>query len=489
MKQSHQTVTSVACRSCGFSTDRRVLWLVLLIAALLAACAGSDSTSDNRDTSTPMADSTATELAFRSAVNPPSADWQGPVFELSYDYPDSLPAYCEAGGPWKSVDVDFTAATPTWEGGWDEYMEAILEYFSEGQDPQLDHNVGWQVSPNGTPRWYHVPWMAFDKMSGREFVHGLTNELSVFHSAFVGPGRGTGTHSLPLASEGTGALFETWAFGVYNDCGAYAIGQGWPSAGEPVTVESDGRTLPKGLPFPSGSLVVKMLFTTATPDAIGYLSGSPVWLVNRHVQTSPERFETCERAVNDVHLIQIDVAVVDDRSPSNWVFGTFAYDGTRKGDTVWERLSPLGVQWGSDPKTFPAVPEAESQLARESVLAPVDIYEHFGCNGRLAGPVDEAESACLTCHQGAFATTPGTVPVMGTNISQIFEFDGICYEHNQANVDYFSNYKFPDEYPSGQFTDALPLDTSLQMYVAFLQYGHWKTSGQSASCTDVTAGL
>ena len=210
---------------------------------------------------------------------------------------------------------------PTWEGGWDKYMEVILEYISLGQDPQLTNDVGWQVSPNGTPRWYHVPWMAFDKMSDREFVHGLTNELSVFHSAFEGPGRATGTHRLPLA-------------------------------------------------------------------------------------------------------------------------------------------------------------------AREGVLAPIDIYEHFGCNGRLAGPVDEAESACLTCHQGAFTSTPGTVPVMGTNIPQIFEFDGICYEYNQANVDYFSNYKFPNEYPSGKFPDALPLDTSLQVWVAFLQYGTWKTSGQSATCKE-----
>ena len=188
MKRSHGIFTAAGPCSFGIAIEKRVLGFVFLVAVLLAASADRVGASD---------DTTAAALAFRSAVSPPPANWRGPVFELSHDYPDSLAADCQAGGPWRAVDVDFAAATPTWKGGWKEYMEVILNYISLGQDPQLDNKVGWQVSPNGTPRWYHVPWMSFDKLSGREFVHGLTNELSVFHSAFEGPGRATGTHTLP----------------------------------------------------------------------------------------------------------------------------------------------------------------------------------------------------------------------------------------------------------------------------------------------------
>ena len=38
---------------------------------------------------------------------------------------------------------------------------------------------------------------------------------------------------------------------------------------------------------------------------------------------------TCERKVQIVHLVQMDIAVVDPNSPGRWIFGTYIWDGNR----------------------------------------------------------------------------------------------------------------------------------------------------------------
>ena len=52
------------------------------------------------------------------------------------------------------------------------------------------------------------------------------------------------------------------------------------------------------------------------------------------------------------------------------------------------------------------------------------------------------------------------------------------------SAQYFAHYPFPQPYPGGQFDTALPLDTSLQLQVAYQQYGQWKTAGEPEACTD-----
>jgi hypothetical protein len=48
------------------------------------------------------------------------------------------------------------------------------------------------------------------------------------------------------------------------------------------------------------------------------------------------------------------------RSPLRWVYGTIAYDADTPGTTFWDHLVPVGLQWGSDPWSFPAVPQADT---------------------------------------------------------------------------------------------------------------------------------
>lgn len=435
------------------------------------------------DTKQPATKPTAAALAFGDAAVPPPPDWKGPVFELSHDYPQAQPT---CSSPWLSRDVKFEPGG-TWEQ-WAPYVQDIVDYVKEGQDPNLPDEIGWRATiTTGAgaqeTRWFHVPWMAYDGQRGREFVHGLTNELSTARSTFTG--RGGGLHELPGTPDApTDPLYETWSVGFYNPCGAWSIGQQWPASGEPATYEENGRLLARGMPFPDGTVVVKVLNTTASGDDVPYLKGSTNWQAHGHVQLGPTKYETCKRAVREVHLVQIDLAVVDSRSPTRWVYSTLVYDGTMDGATIWDRMRPLGVQWGNDPGSFPAVPQAESKPLSESIAAPINIHEHYGCQKRLAGNVDQANSSCLSCHMGAYAPAAGTVIEQGTNVPAIFAFDGMCTTNNPANASYFANYAYPAPFPgsTGAVAAAMPLDTSLQLQVAFNEFATFENPPTDPAC-------
>lgn len=441
-----------------------------------------DKSPDKDPTPEPaVADSGKTaERAFADAAVPAPADWKGPVFELSHDYPKTMPT---CSSPWLQRDVKFEPGG-TWDQ-WAPYVQDIVDYVKEGQDPNLANEIGWRAkittaAGGEETRWFHVPWMAYDGHQGREFVHGLTNELSTARSTFTG--RGGGLHELPGAPPD--AVYETWSVGFYNPCGGWSIGQQWPESGEPATYEENGRLLARGMPFAEGTVVVKVLNTTASGDDVPYLKGSTNWQADAHVQQGPDKYDPCKRAPREVHLVQIDLAVVDNRSPTRWVYSTLVYDGTMTGETIWDRMRPLGVQWGNDPGSFPAVPEGESKALSESIAAPINIHEHYGCQKRLAGNVDQANSSCLSCHMGAYAAAPGTAIEQGKNVPAIFVFDGMCTTNNPANAAYFSNYAYPAPYPgsTGAVAAAMPLDTSLQLQVAFSEYATFKAPPSKPTC-------
>lgn len=438
---------------------------------------------------TTLAENAKTE-AYRDAAISAPKDWQGPKFSLSHNYPKQQPAPCTATEcPWLAIDLnmqtDFSAAgVPSWEKNsvYNQYIMSILNYVKQGQTLDLNNAEGLKTQVDGKDKWFHIPWMAFDQHTGREYVHGLTNERTAVISDFYGEER-QGLHGLPNAKTGTQAGFETWAVGMYNNYGGYTIGQSWSKKGTPNIETINGITSTKGMPFMQGTVVVKFLFTTATPTDVPYLTGSPAWQADRHVETN-HKF-SCERKVQEVRLVQVDVAVVDERSPSRWVYGTFAYINGA-GKTVWDNLQPVGLQWGMDPWTFPAVPKAESIAPRQSVLnESISAFEHFGCNGRLAGPVDNKLSSCMSCHGGAFANTAGNTFATGAYGPPIFGFPGICEQYSQDNVEYFQTIQFPQGYTGGNYPDAMNLDTSLQMQIALQEWSLFKAKGKAAAACEV----
>jgi hypothetical protein len=471
-------------------------WAVTFVPVFLAiGCGPSEperaATEQPASPSRPAA-AEASSLAFRNAASPPPAGWNGPTFTLSHNYPATDPGKCPKNVcTWLDLKVDFnptfTGAGPSWKGSvWEDYLGRILAYVKEGQDPQLADNVGFRVEVGGKTRWFHVPWMAYDPTVGRDFVHGTTNERTAHLSDLLGQGNGFGVHRLAGTSAQCLAEyphgFETWSVGFYNEWGGWAVGQAFPASGRLVTAAFGGSQMPAGLPFAEGTVVTKVLTTNAPVSCVSYLRGSPEWQVDRHTMDPTSHKYKCERQVQTSRIVQVDVAVVDSRSPTRWVYGTFAYDGRIKGDTFWDRLAPVGVQWGNDPWTFPAVPKADSIPARQSVLnRDLGIYAHYGCNGRLAGPVDNEQSSCLSCHGSAFAL-PNVPSTMGFNTPNTFGFDDLCTQYSQENVAYFQNLTPPQSYPNGRFPQAMSLDTSLQMWVALQQYGQFNTAGQPVAC-------
>src|SRR5205085_7359164 len=417
----------------------------------------------------------AAEFAFRSSVESPPPGESVP-FKLSANYPTAAPAACApADCPWLTMNVNFDTSFPpkpvSWQGGgWDRYIASILTYVRKGQDPNLADQVGFRPDiGGGGPRWFNVPWVAYDPSAGREYRHGTTNERTAHLQDLIGP------DGKPLvADDSVGAVhlfagmsdackgrypegFETWSVGYYNPQGGYAIGRSIPKDGVPKTADYMGTQMLAGLPFPAGTAVVKVLTTNAPPECVPALKGSPEWRVNRHVLGSKHGKPSymCARAVQVSRVVQIDVAVTDPRSPTGWVYGTYAYDGNQPGATFWDRLVPLGVQWGTDPWTFPAVPDGAASLPlQQSVANPAigtgNLYEHMGCRGRLAGPVDNPQSSCVSCHASAYAAKPGAKSVMGQNVPPSFGFDGLCTAYSADNASYFQTARPPQSFAGGK---------------------------------------
>jgi hypothetical protein len=459
-------------------------------ALIVLSATGSGRVSGEEEPRPPVKSRAAAE-AFRDSVDAAPPGWNGPRFKLSHNYPKKAP---DCAAPWLKRKVSFEDPNPAWND-WRGYVQDIVDYVKEGQDLNLNDETGWKIAVKNETRWYHVPWMAYDGQRGREFVHGLTNELSTALSTFH-EGRGSGKERLlgAVQTNGEDPLFETWSVGMYNPCGAWSIGQAFPASGEPAVYTEGSRMFAKGLPFPEGTLVMKILNTTADDTSVAYLKEAPTWQANGHVQYSPTKYSTCERRPRKVRLVQIDLAVVDSRSPTRWVYSTLAYNGFLPGNTVWDHLQPLGVQWGNDPQTFPAVANSASRPLHDTVHAPIDpkqLPQHYGCERRLAGAVDQANSSCVSCHMGAYSAAPGVLEVQGGNIPAIFAFGGLCTEFNPANTAYFSNYKYPSPYPNenpkypNPFENAIPLDSSLQLAVSFAQYAVFKNPGAvTTTCPD-----
>jgi hypothetical protein len=71
---------------------------------------------------------------------------------------------------------------------------------------------------------------------------------------------------------------------------------------------------------------------------------------------------------------------------------------------------------------------------------------------------------------------------MGTNVPPSFGFTGMCESFSLDNAAYFQNQVVPQHFPGGRFPDAFTMDTSLQLEVAFAQYGYYNTTNNPVKC-------
>ena len=310
------------------------------------------------------------------AATPPPG-YTGSMFQLSQTYPDS---FVSEQSPWMAVPTSGLATS----SGAKAYLEAVYNYVTDG-----NVEAGWIAQNNTVRPWFHAPWLD-PGPNGREFIHGLTQE------------RAAPSGLLDAKRE------QTWSIGAFNAPGGWAIGQMWcdPNNPDPNALNPNPNT-PNS--FPPGTAIYKLLFSTASPADAPFLAGTFQWDADVLATVAPAGAVAPApidppRAIKMVSLVQMDVAVRDDRLPNGWAYGTFAYAAKSPGATIWERMVPVGLMWGNDPGVTPSMVAAEAILQQtwmnhDPALASVP--PHSGWAGRLVGPLDNQASSCMSCHQTA----------------------------------------------------------------------------------------
>jgi hypothetical protein len=281
--------------------------------------------------------------------------YSGSVFKLGQDYPPTLPP---AGTlPWATINFKRNPTEAT------KYLYAVRDYALDGMVA-----ADFRPEANTVRKWYHVPLMNFGG-NAREAIRGLTGE-----------------RVLPVGELGLIKAAHNFAVGFYNPRGGYAIGRVWKTASAPN---------PKAAKFEKGTVVFKVLFTDANatnfPPGTDITAGAPAWDIAVGGQ------------LQSLRLLQMDVAVRDSRSPTGWVYGTFAYDKSMTAPDAWHKLAAVGLIFGDDP-TYTPDDQAAGRLLKETIIspdAPAYARGHLGWAGRLNGPVDNPVSSCISCHSTA----------------------------------------------------------------------------------------
>jgi hypothetical protein len=91
----------------------------------------------------------------------PATEYDGPIFKLSQNYPDTLPSDIPS-----FLSIDY-------KKDWKSYLEKAQDYCFEGNT-----DVDFRVENNQVRKWYHMPWQHTSN-NGREGIHGLTQEAPV----------------------------------------------------------------------------------------------------------------------------------------------------------------------------------------------------------------------------------------------------------------------------------------------------------------------
>jgi hypothetical protein len=304
--------------------------------------------------------------AFPDSQSAPPG-WTGIKFKLSQDYPTALPtSAADTAKPWLAFDFKQPTQAP-------QYMQAVLDYCMEGNaDPASPQKSFSDISKNPVRVWYHAPWLH----PGREFMHGMTNERKS-QAKQLGPAQ-----TSPQTN---------WAVGFYNPVGGYTLGQVWKNETAPDAAKAV---------FPQGTVSCKLLFTNAPVTQVPYLKGSLLWHADILRQKDLKARPT-------VRLLQLDIAVKDDRAPvTGWVFGTFQYEKAASTSSQWwKHMVPVGLMWGNDLANI----KANQPPTEQWINTDRGQKLHLGFRGLLNGPIDNPQASCAACHGFAQVPKPGAV--------------------------------------------------------------------------------
>ncbi|MBR0825718.1 hypothetical protein JQ596_09225 [Bradyrhizobium manausense] len=345
------------------------------------------------------------------------------------DYPSMRPNPGDSQ-PWEAIDF---RAKPA------DYMNAVL-----GTAKTSFKIVDRKLVGTGQEEWYISQWLDYGN-SGREPLMGLTKERS--------PDAGDLSKTNTRGS-------QVWAVGFYNKPGAAVFGE--------IFSDPCNPSLPVALKFPNDTVSVKFLFTDAKPEEVTYLQGAPEY--DAFIDP-PNPGAANTRVIRTLRLLQVDISVKDSANPrraqeTGWVFGTFVWLGPPKGDTLFDNLVPVSLQWGNDPGVYDTtISQGWTNPDLRGVTYGWDERPTMGFNGRANGPADNIRSSCLSCH-GAARTPRASIGLLGSSFKMSDLSDAAKVK---AHVDtWFQNIKAGQLFQS--FEPAVSaLDYSLQLEAAVLR--------------------
>lgn len=310
-----------------------------------------------------------------------------PRFALRADYPKGN--VVKDRFPWTGLDLrDKKQAL--------KFILMVQLYFYENMANQNPQNPDFNfiAQKNKDRYWCHMPWLHVTE-NGREAIHGLTKERDLVSSPRIPAYKNTTPGS-------------NWGVAYFNEPACKNIGNVFGTAQSPLKEPDFSKSV-----FDDGTVIVKMLFTTADFPEI---KNAYQW---KGTVSGPG--ET-NRRVQPLRHIQMDIAVKDSSlkgtldAIDHWVMAGFYYDENFDFDKEYSqvlgiknplmglpnipkelfKMRPIGVQTGFD-----------GPDSGDTVIFP-GAYAN-GSGGRLNGPADNPKTSCLGCH-GAAGTGASMVP-------------------------------------------------------------------------------
>lgn len=364
------------------------------------------------------------------------------LFQLSQDYPVELPPASDMPA-FMNNDMPEAQWREYYKQNWKEYLLQVRKYCFEG-----NIEVDWRVQENTVRKWYHMPWLHWGRF-GREGLRGLTKEAPIQPRQIA-------------EQQSSGG--QAYAIAFYNAHAGYLLEKVWRNPDAP-----DVEAVVRENGFPQGSVIFKILFADNSPRQVPWLVNPITW--EAYICQS---FGSDDRSIRDVHLVQMDIMIKDERAETGWLYGTYQYNGALNRPNPWENLVPVGLQWGNDPGvtaddfTNPQPKKTRINPAIKESVINSDANElpatHLGWNGRLNGPLDNPRSSCMSCHMVA------QYPYDGDRISPLFIAGANIAVGSEEWMKWFANLHCMTTFDTGTVTN----DSSLQLSMGLRNFYDWR---------------
>lgn len=346
---------------------------------------------------------------------PPLSIYNGPLFELSHQYPQD-PVAPPVSPPWQTAINSGEITTSNASA----YTNALKDFIAEDMKQLLFDYQNWDAPTAG---WYNLPWLTELDENNQPMVNKLREPI---HGTYVGS---TFPPEMFPKSELSNTM-STHVLVYYDAVAASSLQRVWGESGmDPLSgLEANGGQ------FPEGGIIVKSAFTTASGHEWPPIAGAYPWQIYAPLAQNDDGSDNSPPSqLQTVYLFQFDIIVKDTKSApdSGWVFTTLVYDQRVESEDPWDKMIPLGTMWGNDPDVISPqacdylvvndCPELSETWINQG--SPVYSRETLGWGGRLSGPNDGAVdinayvqnldksiapvpgryamSSCMSCHSSA----------------------------------------------------------------------------------------